>query len=123
MKTEEFGMILSVNASAHKALSGMAHNVSDAPLANFMQLTAATVHKELSLTELNVQSEQVTDASDFPIQIGTELTAFASQVSQPAVTPVSVTVLSLATTVNDAPQNLTPFGPMAFASATMVTST
>ena len=88
-----------------------------------MQLTAATVHKELSLTELNVQSEQVTDASEFPIQIGTELTAFASQVSQPAVTPVSVTVLSLATTVNDAPQNLTPFGPMAFASATMVTST
>ena len=123
MKTEESGMILSVNASAHKALSGMALNVSDAQLANFMQLTAATAHKERSLTELNVQSEQVTDASVFPIPTGTELTAFASQVSQPAVTHVSVTVLSLATTANDAPPNPTQSGPMASANATTVTST
>jgi hypothetical protein len=123
VKTEESGMILSVNASARKALSGMALNVSDAPLASFMQLTAATAHKELSLTELNVQSEQVTNASVFQIQIGTEPTAFASQVSQPAVTHVSVTVLSLVTTASDAPQNPTQSGPTASANATTVTST
>lgn len=116
-------MILSVNASVHKALSGTALNVSDAQLANCMQLTAATAHKELSLTELNVQSEQVTNASVFQIPIGTELTAFVSQVSQPAVTHVSVTVLSLATTANDAPPNPTPSGPTASANAITATST
>lgn len=113
-------MIFSVNASAHKILSGTAINVLDAQLVSFMQVEVAIAQMELSSMELNVQSELLINVSVFQTPIGMELIVSASQVSLPVVTLATATVLSSVIIVKDVLLNPTLSGPTESANVTMV---
>lgn len=106
-----------------RVLSGMVLSVLDVLQDSFMPAAAAIVPKELSSTVLNVLSEPVIDASVSPTPTGTAPTVSASLASPQAVTPASAMALSSATTVNDAPPNLTLYGPTGSANVIMDMST
>jgi hypothetical protein len=93
--------------------------VFDAAPTNFMPTEGATAQTEPSSMEINVSLELLTNASAFETPTGMELTVSASQDSQPTETHVIAMVLSLETSVKDAPPSQTLVGPMEFANVTM----
>lgn len=106
----ESGMILSVNASAHKVHSPTEPFAFDALLVNFTPTEDATAQMEPSSMELNAPSELSTNVSAFQTPIGTELIVFASQVTQQTVTHAIVMVSLSETSVKDVPPSQTLSG-------------
>jgi hypothetical protein len=92
--------------------------VSDAPPVNFMPTEVATAQMEPFSMELNAQSEQPTDVSEFQTPTGTELTVSASQVSQPTEIHASVMDSLWEIIVKDVPPSQTLSGPAEYADAT-----
>lgn len=85
-------------------------------------MEAVSAQLVLSLTELNVLFNLLTDVLESPTLTGTVPTVSASQVSPPVGILVSVMVLSLEIIVKDAPQGPTQSGPMEFVNVTTALS-